>query len=167
MRKGRVLKHAAMYHVIAKTNRGEDELKEEKVKELFEKVLFASKQKYSFELINYTIMNNHIHLMIRPLGDSSLSDIMRWILSVFAMRYNKMCKKVGSFWRSRFFSKIVEGRSYLQTCFAYITENPVAKKMVSRCSEFRYGAIFWILKEVYEYIEKPDPIYENILKKYF
>jgi REP element-mobilizing transposase RayT len=36
-----------------------------------------AKQKYPFQLLNFCIMDNHIHLLIKPEQGQCLSDIMK------------------------------------------------------------------------------------------
>jgi REP element-mobilizing transposase RayT len=40
-------------------------------------------------------MDNHIHVLITPEKDVSLSEIMKWIKMAFAIRWNKLHKVTG------------------------------------------------------------------------
>ena len=50
MRKPRVLITGALYHVVAKTNRGEFILNSDEVKDLFMSVLELAHEKYDFKI---------------------------------------------------------------------------------------------------------------------
>ena len=101
MRRSRILMRGATYHVTARTNRKEMLLSSQEEKEYFLKVIKQAKKKYSFCLISFCIMNNHIHFVIKPEKEENLSRIMQWILSVFAMSWNRRHKMTGHFWGSR------------------------------------------------------------------
>ena len=92
MRKPRYLIMGAEYHITAKINRGEFALESKVIKEMFLQTVKRAKEKYSFKLKSFVIMDNHIHLLIKPGKSENLSKIMQWILSVFAKHYNKHFK---------------------------------------------------------------------------
>ena len=102
MRKPRILCEGATYHVVAKINRGEDALEADDMKRLFMMVIKRAKKKYMFSIKNFVIMDNHAHFLIEPKENENLSRIMQWVLSVFAIYYNKIHKLTGHLWRFRF-----------------------------------------------------------------
>ena len=74
----RQLKQGADYHVTCSINNMEHLMKPDEIKVLYEKVLAECKRKYVFLVIHFGIMDNHVHLIIRP-GRESLSKIMQWL----------------------------------------------------------------------------------------
>jgi putative transposase len=107
MRHARELKEGARYHVTARANRKGMILDTSAMKELFLSVVKRAKMKYDFRLENFCIMGNHFHFVIQPGRGESLSAIMRWIMSVFAMAYNKIRGLHRTRWGCRFFSRII------------------------------------------------------------
>jgi len=95
MRKPRLLISGALYHVTARANRKELVLQPSQIKVLFLEVLSKAKRRFKFTLDNFCIMGNHIHLLIRPQSECSLSRLMQWVLSVFARAYNRLHGLVG------------------------------------------------------------------------
>ena len=156
MRKPRLLKKGASYHVTAKINRSENIFKPDEIKDLFMAIIKRSKKKYKFLIKNFTIMQNHIHLIVQPLQSESLSRIMQWILSVFAMYYNSIHHIKGHVWQGRFWSKIIEDiRQFIDT-FNYISENPVKADMVKDVYNYKYGGLYYILRKIFDIVEKPN-----------
>ncbi len=102
MRQARLLIIGASYHVTAQANRKEFIFQPDIIKDLFLEVLASAKKKYDFKIINFCIMSNHIHLMIKPLKKSCLSDIMQWVLGNFAVKFNKIYGIHGHVWYDRF-----------------------------------------------------------------
>ena len=137
-----MLLDGAEYHVTARINRGEKIFLIEENKELFLKTLIRAKKKYSFTLKNFSIMGNHIHLLIKPGKNESLSRIMQWILSVFAQLWNKINNLRGHLWGDRFFSRIISGFVDFFRVFSYIDNNPVSAGMIEKAEQWEYGGLW-------------------------
>jgi putative transposase len=156
MRKSRKLKEGAKYHVIAKANRGEMILGSRALKFMFLDVVKRARKKYRFAIQNFCVMGNHVHFIMEPLKGESLSRIMQWILSVFAMKYNRTFNYKGHVFYDRFKSKIINSfRQFLAT-FIYIMENPVKAGIVKSPEEFEFNGINYIRKGLYDVINPPD-----------
>ncbi|GHV81576.1 hypothetical protein AGMMS49991_01340 [Spirochaetia bacterium] len=153
-----MLQEGAEYHVTARINRGEMIFSLREEKELFMKIFRRAKKKYDFQIKNFCIMENHIHLLIRPGKDASLSRIMQWILSVFAMAWNRQHGINGHVWGERFFSRIINGIVDYLRVFIYIDDNPVEAFLVNRPSEWEFGGLWHHKKGIGDIVEAPDYI---------
>jgi len=160
MRQPRILRKGAKYHVSSKINRSEHIFENDEIKKLFMDIVIKAKKKYKFMVHNFVIMNNHVHMIAEPLLDESLSRIMQWILSVFSMYYNKIHNLKGHTWQSRFWSKIIDNIKQLFDTFKYISENPVKANMINDAKDYKYGGLYYILKFIYDIVEKPEFNYE-------
>jgi putative transposase len=67
---------------------------------------------------------------------------MQWILSVFAMAWNRKHFTNGHVWGERFFSKIISSMGEFIKTFLYVTENPVNAQIVRRIDEWRFGGLW-------------------------
>lgn len=142
MRQPRKLQDGARYHVTARANRKEMIFDSNTMKELFLSVVKRAKAKYDFRLENFCIMGNHFHFVIQPGNGESLSAIMQWILSVFAMAFNKIMGYTGHVWGDRFFSRIIASlREFLQV-FEYIDDNPVKAGRVKDRRKWRWSGLW-------------------------
>lgn len=143
MRKKRILCEGARYHVSARINNKELFLETPAFKFLMEHVIARAKKKYNFRIENYVIMNNHFHLIIIPREKESLSRIMQWILSVFAMDYNRLTGHSGHVWGERFFSLILQTfMQYIRTSL-YIDNNPLVAGLSDYLGEWPFSALFY------------------------
>jgi putative transposase len=155
MRKPRRLKAGASYHVIGRVNRQEFIFNSPEIKRLLIATIREAKKKYSFEINNFCIMGNHVHLLIKPLHNENLSRIMQWILGRFAVSYNKLRGCTGHLWHDRFKSKIIGSfYQYLKT-FAYIANNPVRAEITDRALNYQYNGISYIEKGIFDILERP------------
>jgi len=163
MRKPRELMENATYHVTAKANRSEFILKTVDEKELFLSIIRRAKRKFNFIVKSFCIMGNHIHLMIKPQGEYSLSKIMQWILSVFALAFNRKYGFSGHVWYDRFHSTIIKTAAYFIKVFDYISENPVKAGICSQPGNYPFTALSFLRKANFNFVEPPD----EIIKMYF
>jgi REP element-mobilizing transposase RayT len=170
MRKPRKLKDGASYHVISRANRKEMILNPDEVKEEFLQVLRRAQKKYKFVIKNFCIMGNHYHLIIKPLGKESLSKIMQWILSIFALKFNRMFGLTGHVWNDRFISKIIYNYTQYLTTFVYIANNPVRAKITKWPGDYQYNGIAFLQKGILDILERPPNeflrhVWRKIVKK--
>jgi len=156
MRQKRILEIGAIYHVVARANRNEFIFQTEEMKSLMLEILQKAKKRFNFQLKSFCIMGNHVHLLIKPGKGPNLSRIMQWILSIFAIRFNKIYNLKGHVWYDRFKSKII--MSFLQfiRTFHYIQENPVRAGVVKKHSNYRYSGSWFFREQSYDLIDEPD-----------
>ena len=140
MRKPRKIVPGAYYHVIARANRQEFILESDSMKEMLLGVIVAARAKFRFAIQSICIMSNHIHMLVHPHPGESLSRIMQWILSVFAMRFNRRFGLRGHVWYDRFKSAVLDTLCKFVRTFVYIEENPVRAGMVSDARAYRYSS---------------------------
>ena len=74
-------------------------------------------------------MKNHFHMMIKPLGKEDLSKIMQWILSIFAVIYNKLNGYKGHVFYDRFRSYIIENIKEFINILLLLSSNKIIDKM--------------------------------------
>ena len=113
---------------------------------IFEQVLRDTQAKYTFKLIAFQIMDNHIHLVIQTIeGEASISRIMQYIKARFAERYNKLNNRCGPFWNERFKDQVIEFSDdpelYLRRLLWYLAYNPVRKDLVADPRNYLWGSI--------------------------
>jgi putative transposase len=111
----------------------------DEVKELFIDVVSRARKKYRFSIDNFCIMGNHFHFIIKPHEKESLSRIMQWILSVFAMAYHRLHGTCGHFWGNRFFSRVINSFRAFMQIFEYIDQNPIEAGIVADKRKWIYS----------------------------
>lgn len=139
MRKPRQTRDNARYHVSARANRKEMIFDREYSKILMMQTILRAKRKFAFSLENFCIMGNHYHLIIKPGKHENLSRILQWIMSVFAMAYNRHFNLSGHVWGERFFSRILQSLKEYLRIFEYIDDNPVKAGLVRSKAMWPFG----------------------------
>lgn len=78
-----------------------------------------------YRLGEYVVMPNHVHVLITPLGDHTLSNILHSWKSYTANEINKTSGKTGAFWQKESFDHIVRNPEQLERIRNYIRANPL------------------------------------------
>jgi len=134
------------YHVWSRCIEWRPMMQNEYFRALFLEVIELTQKKYSFELNQYEILDNHIHMIIRTLpGQATISRIMQYLKSRFAEKYNKITGRIGPFWNERYSYSIVEDtkdpQRYLLWLLWYLAFNSVRKKFTIDPRDYLYGGI--------------------------
>lgn len=143
------------YHVYSRCIELRDMMLQDHFKKLLINVVNKAMKKYDFELIAYQIMDNHFHFIIRTVDEeATISRIMQYIKSRYAIYYNKSVNRKGPFWNERFKDKIIEKSInpslYLPWLLWYLAYNPVRKNKIIDPRDYKYGCINVYLTEKYK-----------------
>ena len=88
----------------------------------------------------YVLMTNHMHLLVTPLQQNSLSLTMQAVGRKYVRYINGVYRRTGTLWEGRYKSAIIDSERYLLTCSRYIELNPVRANMVSGPGEYRWSS---------------------------
>ncbi|HLP78675.1 MAG TPA: PHP domain-containing protein, partial [Candidatus Paceibacterota bacterium] len=115
---------------------GECSLQDTGVAELVERALrhFDGER---YLLGSYVIMPNHVHVLVRPVMEHKLSDILHSWKSFTATEANKQLGRSGPFWQDESFDHIVRDEQQMERFHRYIVENPVKARLPHE--KFRLG----------------------------
>jgi len=108
---------------------GECILRRPDVRAIVEKcLLHFDGQRY--ETIDWVIMPNHVHLLLRPQDGQSLSKILQGIKGVSAKECNAVLGRTGqTFWQEESYDHIVRSQAQLDHFIRYVADNPVKAKL--------------------------------------
>jgi putative transposase len=129
-RKARIDAPGAIHHVIGRgINRQEifsDKKDYNNFLERLDDLLTGSRTScYAWALIP-----NHFHLLLRT-GDDSISNIMKRLLTGYAVSYNRRHGRSGHLFQNRYKSILCQEDTYLLELVRYIHLNPLRAKVVS------------------------------------
>jgi hypothetical protein len=90
-----------------------------------------------YALGRYVVMPNHVHVLVRPLGEHSLSGIIQDWKSVTAHTFKKLGLSDSTVWQDESFDHIVRDGDQWERFGRYIAENPSKARL--KDSEYRLG----------------------------
>ena len=89
----------------------------------------------------WTLMNNHFHLLLRS-GESTITKVMRRLLTGYAIYFNKRHKRSGHLFQNRYKSILCDEEQYLIQLIRYIHLNPIRGNLVKTMNglnKFKYS----------------------------
>jgi REP element-mobilizing transposase RayT len=108
-------------------NTGSCILKDKKIAEIVAStLLYFDNQRY--ELDEWIIMPNHVHVLVKPLLNYKLSTILHSWKSFTANDINKLLGKNGQIWMYESYDHIVRNNNAFEAIRKYIRENPIKAK---------------------------------------
>ena len=75
-------------------------------------------------LFAWSVMPNHVHVVVRPESGYNLSDILHSWKSFTAKRANKILKRGGRFWQPEYYDHLIRDEKDLKRCIEYTYYNP-------------------------------------------
>jgi putative transposase len=95
---------------------------------------------YGVTLYAYTLMANHVHLLIQaPLTDS-LARPLRWFFRETSRDWQHFEGHRGHFWERRYWSCLVDDDRYALAALRYLDRNPVRAGLVAEPSAYAWSS---------------------------
>ncbi len=120
-----------LYHVIVRGNERKAVFRDDRDRERYLERLAHYREKFSFQLLAYCLMTNHVHLAIET-GKVPLSKTMAGLQSSYTQHFNRRHDRVGHLFQGRYKAFLVEEDPYALALIRYIHENPVKAGLVAR-----------------------------------
>ncbi|TCP25978.1 REP element-mobilizing transposase RayT [Scopulibacillus darangshiensis] len=114
----------AIYHITSRGNRRYPIYNDSKDRKKYFKLIEETNHLYPFTLHAYSLMSNHIHLLLETI-DHPPSEIIRYLHSKYAMYFNKRHEVDGHLFQGRYCGKIIDTPEYFLSASRYIHLNPV------------------------------------------
>jgi REP element-mobilizing transposase RayT len=103
-------------------------------------LVFYDGKKY--ELNSWVIMPNHGHVLLTPMENEHLPDILHSIKSYTALKANRFLGRKGQFWQHESFDRYIRDQNHYSAVIRYIENNPVKAGLCSRPEEWQFGSAY-------------------------
>ncbi|MFH2137133.1 MAG: transposase [Candidatus Omnitrophota bacterium] len=121
----RVYIENSVYYVTCKGLQNQVIFKDARDYEMYFELLKKYKEQYAVKLYAYTLMHNHLHLLMEVDKEASISTIMHDLTSSYTKYFNGRYDRKGHLFRERFKAAVVEKNpQILLDLTAYIHLNP-------------------------------------------
>jgi putative transposase len=97
-------------------------------------------EKHACRIHAYVLMTNHVHLLITPQEEQSLSKTLQMLGRYYVQYYNYSYQRTGTLWEGRYKATLIDSETYLLTCMRYIELNPVRAAMVEHPSDYPWSS---------------------------
>ncbi len=136
----RILIAGGLYHVIARGNNKMRLFHDGQDFRVYRRYWIELSRTFSLRVLRYTLMSNHIHLLIEQINDTGLPEAMQSIQMRYAKYFGKRYKWVGHVWQGRYKSPLIGDEGYLEQCGQYIENNPVRAGLVDRPEDYPWSS---------------------------
>ncbi len=96
--------------------------------------------KYDCRIHAYVLMTNHVHLLVTPMAEFAISEMMQSLGRRYVRYINKIYRRTGTLWEGRFKASLIDSENYLLTCMRYIEMNPVRAAMVTHPGDYQWSS---------------------------
>ncbi len=108
--------------------------------ELFWQFMVKACQRYLCRVHAYVFMTNHVHFIMTPVNENSISKVMQSVGTRYAQYFNARQSRTGAMWEGRYKATLIETDNYLWTCCRYIELNPVRAGVVRRPEDYQWSS---------------------------
>jgi putative transposase len=107
---------------------------------LYLEILGQGLRRYGVALHAYVLMTNHVHLLMTPEYEDSVSRVMQHVGRLYVLHINRTYQRTGTLWEGRHKASLIDAERYLLACYRYIELNPVAAGMVKRPDDYPWSS---------------------------
>ena len=124
----------AIHHVIVRGHNRQQIFLNDKDRNDFLSRLEEGLSQTGCRCLAWSLLSNHFHLLIRT-GSRPLGDLMRKVLSGYAIAFNRRHNRHGYLYQNRYKSVLCQEDAYLLELIRYIHLNPVRAGIVKDMNE--------------------------------
>jgi len=139
-RLARVVLPGYPHHITQRGNRRQDVFFQESDYHYYLKQLKTNCDRHGVDIWAYCLMTNHVHLIVNPKEESSLSKAIGETHKFYTKMINTREQWSGYLWQGRFASFVMD-ESYLLRAAAYVELNPVVAGMVKNPWDYKYSSV--------------------------
>ena len=92
-----------------------------------------------YGLIAWTVMPNHVHVLIEPIGTHATGSIVSSWKRFSARMANRQLGRSGAFWQDDYWDTFIRNERHLESTIAYIENNPVKAGLVTDPTDWPWG----------------------------
>ncbi len=97
-------------------------------------------ERYLCSIHAWVLMTNHVHLLVTPTDQDSISRMMQFVGRRYVPYINHTYRRTGTLWEGRYKSHLISDETWLLVCYRYIELNPVRAAMVESPTEYRWSS---------------------------
>lgn len=131
-----------VYHVINRSNGRYRIFNTKQEYQIFERLLFETKELLDMRILAYIVMPNHWHLVLYPKNDVDLGVFMHRLTNAHTRKVHALTKTngAGHLYQGRYKSFLVDTDNYLLTLIKYVERNAVRAKLAYLCELWQWGS---------------------------
>lgn len=161
-RSSRLKSSTGYHHIMLRGINRSNIFESDQDKEYFLNSMYRAREKSSFKVIGYCLMNTHVHLLLQESEEIGVS--IKRITVSYVQWFNRKYNRVGHLFQNRYKSEPIEDERYLMAVLRYIHQNPIKAGMAKKAVKYNWSSYNEYLKM---YDSNNYVIDGEIMKVYF
>jgi len=128
------------FFISSRSNLSKPLFQQERFADLLLDVLIQNRAKHRFELHEFVIMHDHLHLLITPAPEHSLEKCVQFIKGGFSFRAGRELDYKANVWQESFADHRVKDVDDYVSHVIYIHRNPVEAGYCKTPLEYKYSS---------------------------
>ncbi len=159
-RVGRVVLPNYPHHIVQRGHNRQVVFAVDSDFEYYLETLSQWREVYGIRVYAWCLMTNPIHLVVEPPEEMALLGQLMKRLSGRQTRYvNRLDRRSGTLWESRYKSSPIQTDEYLLACIRYVELNPVRAQVVADAQDYRWSSYQARMKGHERVMADFDPCY--------
>src|SRR4051794_41152445 len=129
----------AYHHVTQRGNARRDVFFSPQDRHVYLGLLKEYSMHYGLRVMGYSLMTNHVHLVVKPTDQHGLAKTMREIHGRYSRYRNAIDQSNEHVWQCRFYSCAFEGL-HLASVMRYVELNPVRAGLVAHAGDYAWSS---------------------------
>ncbi len=138
----RIVMASNTYFITTNTDGGRPLLQSDRSATLFLNTLFSYREQKKYQLHEFVVMPNHVHVLITPGEGTTIERAMQFIKGGFSFRARKELGNATEIWQRGYVDHRVRDSGDFAQHREYIRANPVRGNLVNSPEKFRYSSAF-------------------------
>jgi len=93
-----------------------------------------------YKLIEWCVMPNHVHVLIRLIGRTTLGSIVKRWKATTALQINRLMESSGQLWMRDYHDRFIRDQEHFHDAKAYIRNNPVKAGLCKSPEEWMFSS---------------------------
>jgi putative transposase len=93
-----------------------------------------------YRLHAWTIMPNHVHVLISSVPGASLGRVVSSWKRFTARQANRLLEREGAFWQDDYWDRFIRNEEHFNATVSYIDNNPVKARLVDEPHRWPWGS---------------------------
>ncbi len=94
----------------------------------------------NYKLIDWCVMPNHVHALVRLLDSASLGSIVKRWKATTALQINRLLERRGSLWMRDYHDRMIRDLDHLENSKCYIKTNPVRAGLCGKPEDWVFSS---------------------------
>ena len=154
----------ATYHIVQRGNNRQSLFREEEDNKKLLSLIKRYKGVFEFDVYNYCLMRNHLHILLKVTCAGELAKIMQGIFQTFRFYIRRKYKYSGYLYQGRYKSKLIDRDAYLLECARYIERNPLRAGIVTDLRDYKWSSYLFYAYGHEDSLITPNPMYVSLSK---